>query len=252
MISSQDRERYGRQIMLEEVGEQGQLRLAKSRVLVVGAGGLGSAVLYYLAAAGIGTIGVVDDQDVELSNLQRQILHSTARIGVPKVVSAKQTLLALNPGITIHPYHIRIDWTNAADLVSQFDLVISALDNEETRFLLNENCVSLRKPMVDGGVKGFYGRLLTILPGEGPCYACIFPHKDNRPFKEQGSEDRAIPVFSTTPGIIGVLQAQEALKILLGVGKALVGKMLFYDGLTTTFQQLEVGRVSDCPCCGQL
>ncbi|HHY40264.1 MAG TPA: HesA/MoeB/ThiF family protein [Syntrophaceticus sp.] len=252
MISVQDRERYERQIMLEEIGEQGQLRLAKSRVLVVGAGGLGSAVLYYLAAAGIGTIGVVDDQNVELSNLQRQILHSTARIGMPKVVSAKQTLLDLNPGITILPYHIRLDRSNAAELVSQYDLVISALDNEETRFLLNENCVSLRKPMVDGGVQGFYGRLLTILPGEGPCYACIFPHKDDRSFKKQGSEDMAIPVFSTTPGIIGILQAQEAFKILLGVGTALVGKILFYDGLTTTFQKLEVGRVNGCTCCSQL
>jgi len=252
VISNQDRERYERQIMLEEIGEQGQLRLAKSRVLVVGAGGLGSPVLYYLAAAGVGTIGVVDDQDVELSNLQRQIIHSTARIGMPKVLSAKQTLLALNPGINILPYHAHLDRSNAAELVSKFDVVISALDNEETRYLLNENCVSLRKPMVDGGVHGFYGRLLTVLPGKGPCYACVFPRKDKRPLKEQGSKDRPIPVFGTTPGVIGILQAQEALKILLDVGTTLVGKMLFYDGLTTTFQQLEVGRVKDCPCCGHL
>lgn len=250
MISNQDQERYARQIMLDEIGESGQLRLAKSRVLVVGAGGLGSAVLYYLASAGVGTIGIVDDQDVELSNLQRQIIHSTARIGMPKVVSAKQTLLALNPGITILPYHLRIDASNAAELVSEFDLVISALDNEETRFLLNENCVNLNKPMVDGGVQGFYGRLLTILPGEGPCYACIFPYKDSVSQKQQGSEGRPIPMFCTSPGIIGILQAQEALKIMLDIGTTLVGKMLFYDGLTTTFQQLEVGRVNDCPCCG--
>ena len=197
------------------------MRLAKSRVLVVGAGGLGSAVLYYLAAAGIGTIGVVDDQDVELSNLQRQILHSTARIGVPKVVSAKQTLLALNPGITIHPYHIRIDWTNAADLVSQFDLVISALDNEESVFT-RELC-ELEK--TDGGwwSEGLLWTSAHYFARRRPMLCLHFPHKDNRPFNEQGSEDRAIPVFSYYSGIIGVLQAQS-IENTAGCGQSTGGK----------------------------
>ncbi|HHV35958.1 MAG TPA: HesA/MoeB/ThiF family protein [Syntrophomonadaceae bacterium] len=244
MISTQDQERYARQIMIDEIGDEGQLRLARSKVLVVGAGGLGSASLYYLAAAGVGTIGVIDDQTVELSNLQRQILHTTARIGMPKVESAEITLQALNPEITVVPYHFRLEKSNARKLIAQYDLVVTALDNEETRHLVNETCVNLHKPLVEGGVQGFLGRLTTIIPGEGPCYACMFPDTGGK-----SSED-PFPMFATSPGVIGVLQAHEALKLLLEIGTPLVGRLLFYDGLSTSFYELEVQRAPECPCCG--
>lgn len=245
MISDQDRERYSRQIMINEIGEEGQLRLASSKVLVVGAGGLGSPVSYYLAAAGIGTIGIIDDQEVELSNLQRQILHTTARIGMPKVESAKITLQALNPEITVVPYHFRLEKSNARKLIAQYELVVTALDNEETRHLVNKTCVNLHKPLVEGGVQGFLGRLTTIIPGEGPCYACMFPDTGGKK-----NSEGAFPMLGTSPGVIGVLQAHEALKLLLKIGTPLVGRLLFYDGLTTNFHELEVQRAPECPCCG--
>lgn len=251
MISNEDRERYSRQIIISEIGEEGQMRLSRGKILVVGAGGLGSAVLYYLAAAGVGTIGVIDDQDVELSNLQRQILHTTPRIGMSKVESASITLHALNPGITINPYHCRLEPSNAEEIVSQYDLVVSALDNEETRYLVNDTCIKLNKPMVEGGVQGFHGRLMTIVPGESPCYACVFPRSRNAGNK-QNTVHGFFPMMATSPGVIGVLQAHEALKILLKTGTLLVGRILFYDGLTTAFHELEVRRAPDCPCCGKL
>lgn len=251
MLSEKDRERYMRQMIIDGFGEEGQLRLAAGKVLVVGAGGLGSAAVYYLAAAGVGTIGIIDDQNVELSNLQRQILHNTGSIGMPKVESAKKTLIALNPEIEVVPYHFRLTIANARELVEKYDIVVAALDNEETRYLVNENCVALRKPLVEGGVRGFHGRLMTILPGVGPCYACVFP-----PSRHDGEtvlgESSALPMLGTSPGIIGVLQAHEVLKLLLNMGKPLVGRMLFYDGLSTGFHELEVRRAADCPCCGSM
>ncbi|MDD2556315.1 MAG: HesA/MoeB/ThiF family protein [Syntrophaceticus sp.] len=248
MITAQGKERYSRQIMIKEIGEDGQIRLAGSKVLVVGAGGLGSAVLYYLAAAGIGTIGIIDDQDVELSNLQRQILHTTSRIGMPKVESARIALQALNPEITVVPYHLRLEKPNAKKLIEQYDIIVTALDNEETRHLVNENCVDMRKPLVEGGVQGFLGRLSTIIPGEGPCYVCMSPIPDVRPKK---NSETLFPMFSTTPGVIGVLQANEALKLLLKIGTPLVGRILFYDGLASCFEELNVQQVQECPCCGR-
>lgn len=251
MFSDQERERYSRQMMIDGFGEEGQLRLASGRVLVVGAGGLGSPVAYYLAAAGVGTLGIIDDQQVELSNLQRQILHSTSRIGMPKVESAKKTLSDLNPEIKVNPYNFRLTAVNAKELIERYDIVVNALDNEETRYLVNEACVALQKPLVEGGVEGFHGRLMTILPGKGPCYACVFPPVRHNAViaSEQGGP---LPMLSTSPGIIGVLQAHEVLKLLLKQGEPLVGRLLFYDGLTTSFYELKVRRAADCPCCGHL
>lgn len=247
MISSQDRERYSRQIIINEIGEDGQVHLFESKVLVVGAGGLGSASLYYLGAAGIGTIGIVDEQAVELSNIQRQIIHSTSKVGIPKVYSAKVTLHDLNPEITVNPYYIRLEKTNARRIIEQYDVVVTALDNEETRHLVNETCVVLKKPFVDGGVNGFLGRLTTIIPGQGPCYACIFP---NTGIKK--SSEEPIPVLGTSPGVIGVLQAQEVIKVLLKIGAPMVGRILFYDGLSTRFHELDVPRSPRCTCCGNI
>ncbi len=250
-LSAEQRERYQRQLFLPEIGEEGQLRLKKGRVLIAGAGGLGSPVAFYLAAAGVGTIGIIDDGEIELSNLQRQILHTTPRLGMPKVDSAKLTLNALNPDVNIVALRTRLTASNAREIVEEYDLVVSALDNLESRSTLNEACVALRKPLVEGGVRGFSGMLMTILPGTGPCYSCVFPRKafSQREFSE---ESEALPVFATTPGVIGALQANEALKLLLGIGSPLVGKILFFDGLTASFSELEVQREPDCECCGSL
>lgn len=248
-LTEAQRNRYQRQIIMEEVGEEGQMRLAAGRVLVVGAGGLGSAAAFYLAAAGVGTLGIIDDGEVELSNLQRQILHTTGRVGMPKAASAGLTLKALNPEIKINTYHLRLDKANAADLIGPYDIVVGALDNFETRYLVNETCVMLGKPLVEGGVRGFNGLLMTVLPGRGPCYCCVFP-----PAAPAGSQapvsEEPIPVFATSPGVIGTLQAHEALKLLLKVGTPLVGRILFYDGLTGSFYEQEVKQAPNCPCCG--
>lgn len=250
-MNEQERERYSRQMIINGFGEEGQQRLAAGKVLVVGAGGLGSAAAYYLAAAGVGTIGIIDDQDVELSNLQRQILHNTGRIGMSKAESAKKTLNALNPEIEVVPYDFRLTAASARELVGKYDIVVAALDNEETRYLVNEACVALRKPLVEGGVAGFCGRLMTVLPGVGPCYACVFPPSRHDGGKKPGAGG-PLPVLGTSPGVIGVLQAHEVLKLLLKMGNPLVGRMLFYDGLSTAFHELEVKRAEDCPCCSML
>ncbi|HHW39685.1 MAG TPA: HesA/MoeB/ThiF family protein [Syntrophomonadaceae bacterium] len=250
-LSEQQRERYQRQLILPEIGEEGQLRLAAGKVLIVGAGGLGSPAAFYLAAAGVGTIGIVDDGEIELSNLQRQILHNTSRIGMPKVESAKLTLNALNPEVNIIPYHTRLTACNAPGIIENYDLVVSALDNTDTRYIVNEACVALRKPLVEGGVRGFGGMLMTILPGEGPCYSCVFP-RPSRNGEHLSAARSPIPMFGTSPGVIGVLQAHEALKLLLKTGTPLVGKILFYDGITSSFCEQEVRREPHCSCCGSL
>lgn len=251
LLSEEQRERYQRQLLLPEIGEEGQLRLATGKVLIVGAGGLGSPAAFYLAAAGVGTIGIIDDGEIELSNLQRQILHTTPRIGMPKVDSAKLTLNALNPEVNIITYNTRLNSGNAREIIEGYDLVVSALDNLESRYLLNEACVALRKPLVEGGVRGFSGMLMTILPGEGPCYSCVFPRQISSQ-QDLAARTEAIPMFATTPGVIGVLQAHEALKLLLKTGTPLVGKLLIYDGITSSFSELEVHREPDCEHCGSL
>lgn len=249
-LSEEQKERYLRQIIIGEVGEEGQLRLLAGRVVVIGAGGLGSPAGYYLAASGVGTIGLVDDGEVELSNLQRQILHNTAGLGLPKVESAAKTLNALNPEVRVIPYHLRLDRANARAIIKDFDLVVSALDNLETRYLVNEICVELGKPLIEGGVSGFWGMVTTIIPGQGPCFECLFPKPVTTAGQPEGSAP--IPVFSTTPGVIGTLQAHEALKLLLGVGTPLAGRLLFFDGKSGSFSEQEVRREPDCPCCSTL
>jgi molybdopterin/thiamine biosynthesis adenylyltransferase len=250
MLTEKQRARYERQIILDEIGEDGQQRLASGKVLVIGAGGLGSVSALYMAAGGVGTIGIVDDQVVELSNLQRQILHNTDRIGTLKTTSAKLTLSALNPDISINTYNVRLDEENAAQIISGYDIVVSALDNQETRYVVNSACVSLRKPLVEGAARGFSGLLMTILPGKGPCYCCIFPKSSCDSYLT--GLIGPIPVFTTTPGIIGILQAQEVFKLLLKTGTPLVKEMLVYDGLTSSFYHQEVKRMPGCSCCGSL
>ena len=239
------KERYSRHLVLEGVGEEGQKKLLESSVLVIGTGGLGSPAAFYLAAAGVGTIGLVDSDSVELSNLQRQLLHSVNDIGKEKVASAKESLLALNPDICVRAISIRADESNIDELIKPYDFIIEASDNFDTKFLVNDACVRNKKPFSHGGVMAFGGQLMTYVPEKSPCYRCIFggpPPADTSP------ESKAI--LSSVPGVIGSLQATEAIKYLTGNGELLAGRLLVFDALRMTFRCVPLPEVShDCPVC---
>ncbi|MBE3573270.1 MAG: HesA/MoeB/ThiF family protein, partial [Moorella humiferrea] len=219
-LTNEEIERYSRQIILRNVGGRGQERLKQGKVLIVGAGGLGSPAAYYLAAAGVGTIGIVDSDVVDISNLQRQILHNTERLGRPKAASARETLLALNPHLTINAYPLRLGRDNIFDIIRDYDVIVTGVDNFPTRYLLNDACVMTGKTLVEGGVLQWDGLVMTIKPGQGPCYRCIFP--DPPPPGTVPSCQEA-GVMGTVPGVIGAIQATEVIKILLGVGDTLTG-----------------------------
>ena len=244
-------ERYARHIVLEEVGGVGQAKLLEAKVLLIGAGGLGSPVLMYLAAAGVGTIGVVDDDTVSLSNLQRQIAHTTARIGIPKTESAKQTVAALNPDVTVIPHRERLTPGNAARLIAAYDLVADGSDNFATRFLANDACYLAQKPLVSAALLRFDGQLSTFkayLGGDNPCYRCIYnepPPPGLIPSCAEGG------VLGALAGAIGSLQATEVVKELLGIGDSLSGSLVIYDGLSTTFRKVKVRPDPACPLCGE-
>ena len=243
-------ERYARHLILDEVGEEGQARLMAARVLVVGAGGLGSPLLLYLAAAGVGTLGIVDNDVVDLSNLQRQIVHPTSRIGTPKVESARATLFAINPDVVVEPHQVRLDAGNAAQLISAYDLVADGSDNFATRYLLNDLCHRLRKPLVAAALSPFEGQLSTFKSYLGPphpCYRCLFrepPPPDSVPRCEEAG------ILGAIAGVIGTLQATEVLKELLGIGESLSGRLLIYDALRSDFHRVGLPRDPDCPTCG--
>ena len=242
--------RYARHIILDEVGEEGQLRLLNSRVLVVGAGGLGSPVLLYLAAAGVGTLGVIDFDTVDISNLQRQIIHATDRVGALKVASAAQTLQAVNPEVVVHEHTMRLDAQNAAGLIAQYDLVTDGSDNFETRYLLNDACYFAGKTLVAGALQRFEGQLSTFkshLGGDNPCYRCLFPTPP-----PPGSTPRCetAGIFGSIAGVIGTMQATEILKELLGLGDSLSGNLVLYDALGTNFRKIRVPPDPNCGLCG--
>ena len=243
-------ERYARHLILDEVGEEGQAKLMGARVLVVGAGGLGSPLLLYLAAAGIGTLGVIDGDTVDLSNLQRQIVHPTDRIGVNKAESAQATLAALNPDVTVKTYPFRLDETNAEEIVDAYDLVADGSDNFETRYLLNDLCYRLKKPLVAGALSPFDGQLSTYKAYLGPphpCYRCLFrepPPPDAVPRCETAG------ILGAVAGVIGNLQAVEVEKEILGIGESLSGALLLYDARDASFHKVRVPRDPDCPTCG--
>ena len=247
--------RYARHILLEEVGGKGQERLLESRVLVIGAGGLGSPVLLYLAAAGVGTLGVVDDDVVELSNLQRQIVHSTEAIGMAKVESAKKTIAAINPDVTVVPHQYRIGPENALDLISDYDLVADGSDNFATRFLVNDACYFARKPLVSAAILRFDAQIYTFRAFDGadnaeghwPCYRCIFPEP---PPEGQIPTCAEAGVLGALCGMAGSLQATEVLKELLGIGDSLAGSLIVYDALGSTFRKIKVKRDPGCALCG--
>jgi len=244
-LTGEERERYSRQIILDQIGEEGQKKLGDSRVLVVGAGGLGSPVLYYLAAAGVGRLGIVDNDHVSLPNLQRQIIHSTLNLGSSKVDSARDKLAALNPHLKLDTYRIRVTKENVAELISDYDLVVMAVDNYSTRYILNEACFHGGKPLIEGAVDGFYGHATSFLPPYGPCYKCLF-------LKREGSEgeDRSSPgVIGYAPGVIGAIEAGETLKIILGIGEPLLGRLLLYNSLKGEFQTILYKRMDGCPVC---
>ncbi|MGO8869044.1 MAG: HesA/MoeB/ThiF family protein [Alphaproteobacteria bacterium] len=249
-ISDAELERYARHIILPEVGEAGQEKLLRSKVLVVGAGGLGAPVLLYLAAAGVGTLGVVDDDEVELSNLQRQIVHASDRIGSAKVESAARTLAALNPEIRVIAKKTRLKAENVMALITGYDLVVDGSDNFATRYLVNDACYFARIPLVSGALLSFDGQLSTFkayLPGEHPCYRCLFPAPppaDLIPRCEEAG------IFGAVAGVVGSLQAVETLKELLGLGTGLSGQLLIYDGLSATVHKLKVPKAPDCALCG--
>ncbi len=240
--------RYARHIILREIGGAGQQRLKKARVLVVGAGGLGSPALLYLAAAGVGTLGIIDDDAVSLSNLQRQILHTDARVDMAKVFSAKIGLAAVNPHVEILPYNRRLSAENAANLVADFDLVLDGSDNFATRYLVNETCVALKKPLIAAAISQWEGQISLYHPASGtPCYACIFP---KAPADGLAPTCAEAGVMGALPGVVGSMMAVETIKFLTGAGQGLKGEMLIYDALYGESRKMQLHRRKDCAVCG--
>ena len=241
-------QRYSRHILLPEVGGKGQARMAKAKVFIVGAGGLGCPVGYYLTAAGVGTIALIDNDTVEMSNLQRQIAHSVHTIGMPKVESAKKTFEALNPDVKIIAMQRRISKDDILDLIRDYDIVVDGSDNFPTRYLVNDACVMARKPLVSGAILRFEGQVTTIVPGDGPCYRCLF---EEPPPPGLVPSCQEAGVLGVLPGVIGGLQATEVLKLILGKGEVLKGELLIYNALKTTFRKVKVPKNTSCPLCGE-
>ena len=240
--------RYSRHVLIPEIGKEGQLKLLDSKVLIIGAGGLGSPAAYYLAAAGVGTIGIVDSDVVDESNLQRQILHNSKRIGQPKVDSAKQTLEDLNPDVKVVPYQQRLTRDNIVEIVKDYDLIVDGSDNFPTRYLVNDASVLLRKPVVHGSIFRFDGQVSVFKPFDGPCYRCVFPEPPPAELAPSCDEAGTLGVL---PGIVGLLEANEAVKLLLGIGQPLIGRLLMVDALAVEFRTLRLKRDPKCPVCGE-
>jgi molybdopterin/thiamine biosynthesis adenylyltransferase/rhodanese-related sulfurtransferase len=245
--AAERQERYRRHLLLPEVGEEGQARLLGAKVLLVGLGGLGSPVALYLAAAGIGTLGLVDGDVVELSNLQRQVLHSTGTLGMRKVDSAEAAIAALNPGVAVRKFPERMVAANALDRVGAFDVVVDGGDNFPTRYLANDAALLAGKALVHGSVHRFEGQVTTFVPGRGPCYRCLYPEVPPADFAPSCAEAGVLGVL---PGVMGTLMASEVLKLVLGVGEPLVGRLLVFDALRAEFRTLRVRRDPACPSCG--
>ncbi|HZU39875.1 MAG TPA: molybdopterin-synthase adenylyltransferase MoeB [Solirubrobacteraceae bacterium] len=247
-LTPEQRERYSRHLLLPEVGTEGQLKLLDAKVLLLGAGGLGSPAALYLAAAGVGTLGIVDNDTVDLSNLQRQVIHSSERIGVPKVDSAEDTIRALNPDVKVEKYALRLGAENIMDVLPGYDVVVDGLDNFPTRYLLNDATVRLGIPVVSAAILGFEGQLSVFKPYDGPCYRCLFPVP---PPAELAPSCGANGVLGVLPGTMGLLQATEVIKLILGEGEPLIGRLLMYDALAARVTEVKVRRDPDCPICSR-
>lgn len=247
-FTNEQLERYSRHIILKEIGAKGQKKLLNARVLIIGAGGLGAPAAMYLAAAGVGTIGIADADEVDLSNLQRQIIHATKDLGKPKVQSAKETMNDLNPDVTVNTYHTFVTSGNIREIIRDYDFIIDGTDNFPAKFLINDACVMEKKPFSHAGIIRFKGQLMTYVPGEGPCYRCVFrdpPPKDAVPTCKQAG------VVGAMGGVIGSLQAMEAIKFIVGKGQLLIGYLLTYDALTMEFRKIKLPHnTENCPVCG--
>jgi sulfur-carrier protein adenylyltransferase/sulfurtransferase len=247
-LTAEQRDRYSRHVLVPEVGLEGQLKLLEAKVLLLGAGGLGSPAALYLAAAGIGTLGIVDDDVVDLSNLQRQVIHTTAGVGTPKVDSAEAAIKALNPDVNVVKYQTRLDASNIMEVIEGYDIVVDGVDNFPTRYLLNDASVRLKIPVVSAAILGFEGQLSVFAPYEGPCYRCLFRQP---PPAELAPSCGANGVLGVLPGTMGMLQATEVIKLVIGSGDPLIGRLLMYDALAATTTELKVRRDPECPICSR-
>ncbi|TAN59603.1 molybdopterin-synthase adenylyltransferase MoeB [bacterium] len=247
-LTNEQIERYSRQIILPNVGGKGQDKIMKAKVLVVGTGGLGAPCSFYLAAAGVGRIGLVDSDKVELNNLQRQIAHTTDSVGVPKTESAKARFRALNPEVEIITHQLRLDSGNILDIIKDYDIVVDGSDNFPTRYLVNDACVISKKPLVHAGIFRYDGQIMTIVPGAGPCYRCLFPEPPPPgavPSCQEGG------ILGAVAGVLGVLQANEVLKFILATGELLSGRLLIFNALESSFRTVKVPKDKDCPVCSE-
>src|SRR5437588_5135368 len=247
-LTAEQRERYSRHLLLPEVGIEGQQKLLDAKVLLLGAGGLGSPAALYLAAAGVGTLGILDSDEVDLSNLQRQVIHSSERIGVSKVDSAEQTITALNPDVKVEKYPVRLGPDNIVEIISGYDIVVDGLDNFPTRYLLNDASVRLKIPVVSAAILGFEGQLSVFKPYDGPCYRCLFPVP---PPAELAPSCGANGVLGVLPGTMGLLQATEVGRRIRGKADPLIGRLMLYDALEATFQEVRIPRDPQCPICSR-
>jgi len=247
-FSNEQLNRYSRHIILSEVGVKGQKKLMDAKVLIVGAGGLGAPAALYLAAAGVGVIGIADADEVDLSNLQRQVIHTTPDVGKAKVLSAKETMQAINPDVTVNTHRLFVNAENIMELIADYDFVIDGTDNFPAKFLINDACVLAKKPFSHAGIIRFKGQLMTYIPGEGPCYRCVFkepPPPDAVPTCRQAG------VIGAIGGIIGSLQAMETVKYIIGKGDLLTGSLLTYDALKMDFHKIKLPKVKNCAVCGE-
>lgn len=247
-FTAEQRERYSRHLLIPEIGAEGQQKLLDAKVLLLGAGGLGSPTALYLAAAGVGTLGIVDDDDVDLSNLQRQVIHNSERIGISKVDSAEQSIRALNPDVKVVKYPVRLRAENIMQIIEGYDVIVDGVDNFPTRYLLNDATVRLRIPVVSASILGFDGQLSVFKPYEGPCYRCLFREP---PPAELAPSCGANGVLGVLPGTMGLLQATEVVKLIVGIGEPAIGRLLLYDALAATLTEVNVRRDPECPICSR-
>jgi sulfur-carrier protein adenylyltransferase/sulfurtransferase len=245
-LNPEQRERYSRHLLIPEIGLEGQQKLLEAKVLLLGAGGLGSPAALYLAAAGVGTLGIVDNDVVDLSNLQRQVAHSNDRIGIPKVDSAEISIKEINPDVNVVKYQTRLDASNIMEIIEGYDVIVDGVDNFPTRYLLNDATVRLGIPVVSASILGFDGQLSVFAPHEGPCYRCLYP---TPPPAELAPSCGANGVLGVLPGTMGLLQSTEVIKLIVGSGEPLIGRLLLYDALAASFTELKVRRDPDCPIC---
>ncbi len=248
LLTPAQQRRYARQTLIPEIGQEGQRRLLDAKVLLIGAGGLGSPIALYLAASGVGTIGLVDDDVVDESNLQRQVLHGPDRLGMLKVDSAELTLHGLNPETNVVKHVERLNGDNVERLITGYDVIVDGTDNFDTRYVLNDAAVKLRKPVVHGSIYRWDGQITTFVPFDGPCYRCMYP---TQPPDELAPACSVAGVLGVLPGIVGLLQANEVFKLVLGVGETLAGRLLMFDALTTSFDEVRIWRDPACPACGE-